>query len=280
MNKLKNLIPWICCLAILLISSVIFVYQQQNCLNQNSKINITSAPEQTKTAEPTVIVKETVEADGQEFIFTQTCDGQKLFFTQLNKLPYCIGENNVLITDQDGNQKTLVTVQSTSIDDAPLLTQVARVRAIGKNNDKILFGFMVLECTLTDDTCGVGIPWNNINYVYNPFDQKLSVIKYYPGTGTPIWNQFGTKALFPVVQVGGAGCESGSPIGYNLETDTVDKLTKETACEFSRGAADVEGNPMPEWGTLYWSGTENGKETFTTTILNPDGTWKEITGSF
>jgi len=201
-------------------------------------------------------------------------------FSEFSSIPFCIGENELVVTDATGKQTLINSSISKSINDAPLLENITWVpiNEGGKNpTGTILIEYGVVPCTLSEDSCGVGSTQNNVAFALDIATKTARVLENYPEFGTVIWNNAGAKAIFPVVQVGGAGCDSEPIVGYDLTTDEQKILTTEFACEFTYGnATDVEGNPEPEWGPTFWT----SDSTFTSTILGTDNVWKQIEGTF
>lgn len=194
---------------------------------------------------------------------------------------YCVGKNFLSMKDAGAAEIELMSeTASTSTEDAPILTSVTFVSAHkGNLNGTILVEYGVVPCSVSEDGCGVGMASNAATYAVNAATKEVRLIAF-PG-GRPIWNNAGTKAIYPVVQRGGAGCDDGPIVGYDLTTDTSKALTTEVACEFAPGQnpksnTDVEGNPRPSWGPTFWT----SDSTFTTEILGVDGKWTQIDGTF
>ncbi|MEK7620463.1 MAG: hypothetical protein AAB413_04485 [Patescibacteria group bacterium] len=224
-----------------------------------------------------IVREEILDALGTTITLRHTCEGEVRRSTELGKLFYCIGDNELVMTDVEGNERSLVEMTSTSLNDAPILDEVDAI-GLGEQS-KLLFAFAAINCRLLEESCGAGQPHHYINHLYDPSQgSPLASLSNYPKYGTLVWNWLGTKALVPVEQVGGAGCDDGSLVGYDLLADEVVALTDEIGCEFFQGEAkDVTGDEVrAEWGPAYWS----GKDEYTTVLLSQDGTWKEITGTF
>ena len=199
---------------------------------------------------------------------------------------FCVGKNFLSMKDAGAAEIALMSeTVSTSTEDASILTGIefvpsSDVMETGRLNGTILVSYAVMPCSISKDGCGVGNPTNFVTYAVDVATKEVRPIANYPGGGTPIWNDAGTKAIFPVVQVGGAGCEDRPISGYDLTTDASKPLTTEVACEFTskpeRNTARLDGNPLPSWGPVYWT----SDSTFMTTILGIDGKWKQIDGTF
>lgn len=195
---------------------------------------------------------------------------------------YCVGKNVLSMKDSGGAEiaKMSETV-STSAEDAPILESVTWVpghagRKTVSRVGTVLVAYGVAPCSISEDGCGAGMVSNLVTYGVDVATKEVRTL-HYASRGTPVWNDAGTKAIFPVVQVGGAGCEDRPISGYDLTTDTWKVLTTEAACEFSGGpGTDVEGNPLPSWGPTFWT----SNDTFTTEILGVDGKWRQIDGTF
>lgn len=186
---------------------------------------------------------------------------------------YCVGTNRLVAVDATGSDVVLDSRISTSINDAPVLLSAERI----PNTHTILATFLTVPCTFSADDCGVGAGFVGANLAYNSLAHTVRSLKNYPSVGTPVWNNAGTKAIFPVVQIGGAGCDDGALMGYDVENDVAQLVTTEIACEFDYGTAtDVEGNPLPEWGPIFWS----SNNAFIAALLQTDGTWDEVKGEF
>lgn len=196
---------------------------------------------------------------------------------------YCVGKNFLSVKDMAGAEIALVSEStSTSAEDAPILGSVTWVRhyPVGRNignNGMILIEYGIVPCSVSEDACGVGLPANNVTFAMDLPTQGIRPIQNYPESGTPIWNASGTKAIFPVTQRGGAGCDDGPILGYDLLKDETRALTTERACEFDNGPSqDVEGNLFPVWGPTFWT----SNDTFTSVLLGTDGKWRQIDGTF
>ena len=166
---------------------------------------------------------------------------------------------------------------STSLNDAPILDEVDAIGLVNRANCYLHLRLSIVD--FSKRVVNFGQPHHYINHLYDPSQgSPLASLSNYPKYGTLVWNWLGTKALVPVEQVGGAGCDDGSLVGYDLLADEVVALTDEIGCEFFQGEAkDVTGDEVrAEWGPAYWS----GKDEYTTVLLSQDGTWKEITGTF
>lgn len=224
-----------------------------------------------------VVREELVDAFGSRITLQHLCEGTVLQSDLPDHRSYCIGDNELVLVDAQGDERSLVTLTSSSIDDAPILEGV---EVIGYGDStKLLFAFDVIGCRLTEESCGAGMPSHYVNYLYDPSQEPALVpLSNFPQQGRLVWNGIATKALVPVKQVGGAGCDEGTLRGYDLLADETVVLTKESGCEFHRGeATDVTGDTVrAEWGPVYWSGNAE----YSTVILNSDGTWKELIGTF
>ncbi len=188
-------------------------------------------------------------------------------------LVYCVGTNRLVAVDATGSDVVLDSRVSMSINDAPVLLGVERI----PGSFTVLATFMAVPCTFSTDDCGVGAGLVGANIAYNSLAHTVRSLKNYPSVGTPVWNNAGTKAVFPVMQIGGAGCDDRAIVGYDLENDIAKNVTTEVACEFDFGnATDVEGNPLPEWGPIFWS----SNNVFIAALLQTDGTWDEVEGEF
>ena len=218
--------------------------------------------------------------------FVHECQGRVLtprpfsYMDEDAEMPsYCVGTNVLSVRNADGTEVAKVAESvSTSAKDAPILGDVSWVPARGGNmNGTVLVEFGHNDCSVTEDDCGVGSPTNNVTYALSLATNEVRAIENYPGRGTPIWNGAGTKAIFPVTQVGGAGCDDGPIVGYDLAADATKALTEEVACEFSNGLSfDINGDAFPVWGPTFWTSDSE----FTTILLDVNGTWKQIDGKF
>lgn len=223
-------------------------------------------------------------SQSQALTFVQKCQGEvKIaehvqgsgFGTDAGSA-YCIGDNALMVNNAAGEEiVTVETSTSTNVEDAPVLRQITLVGTPKKGTMLIEYG--VFPCTLSGDECGVG-GWNiQVTYAYDIQSATVRSIMHYPKFGEPFWNNSETKAIFPVVQIGGAGCDDRPLVGYDLLNDTTKTLTTEVGCEFDHGnASDVEGNPLPEWGPVIWT----GDDTFTAILLGTDNVWKQINGTY
>lgn len=194
---------------------------------------------------------------------------------------YCVGKNFLSMKDAGAAEIALMSeMTSTSTEDAPILTSVTFISAHkGNLNGTLLVEYGVVPCSISEDGCGVGMVSNADTYAVNAATKEVRIIAF-PG-GRPIWNNAGTKAIYPVVQRGGAGCDDGPISGYDLTTDSSKALTTEVACELAPGQnpksnTDVEGNLRPSWGPTFWT----SDSTFTASILGIDGKWRQIDGAF
>jgi hypothetical protein len=232
------------------------------------------------------VLYEVSEGTGDDrYILSHRCEGTEVRAEKIwgggnkNYSTWCNGNNELVIVLPDKTETIVTTIAADSPKNAVSLSDVSYVRG----SSTVLFSFLHEDCMFEEETCGVGLSDSTVSYAFqisgsNGAQIVVRPIKHFPVYGTPIWNDAGTKALFPFTQVGGAGCDDGPIDGYDLVTDTSISLTTETACLFEeRGqATDVESNPMPEWGPLKWV----GNDAFTTVIYQTDGTWKAINGTF
>lgn len=190
---------------------------------------------------------------------------------------YCVGTNQLVYVDTLGNETVLSETVSTSADDAPMIYNITHLRGTESKNT-YLISYGAIPCSYVDDECGVGMASNYVNMAFDTATETLRTLVHYPEFGEALWNSEGTKAIFPVTQVGGAGCDDEQIVGYNLETDETVVLTERAACaeETLGSSTDVEGNPLPAWGPVIWT----SPTTFTTTILETNGTWTTVNGTF
>lgn len=266
-------------IAVALIGGGVYFWQTQSSTEVSRASGVTTTEPESGSLlyEKQVVREESVDAFGSRITLNHLCEGTVLLSGEPSNRSYCIGNNELIMVNTQGEEQSLVTMVSSSIDDAPVLEEV---ETIGYGDSiKLLFAFDVIGCSLTQESCGAGMPSHYVNYLYDP-SQKSSLISLsnYPEHGRLVWNGTATKALVPVKQVGGAGCDYSVLNGYDLLADKKTVLTKESGCEFQKGeATDVTGDTVrAEWGPAYWSGNKE----YTTVILNTDGTWKEIIGTF
>lgn len=238
-----------------------------------------TTPSSHKTNGYETIATRSLLSGSNRITFTHRCNGTIEPFTPVpggaardtELTSYCLGSNQLVATTATGTETIIQSSNSTSAENAPIFESATRV---GNN---ILIEYGVFPCTYSEDSCGAGLPSNNNTYVYSTSTNTARALTQYPDHGQAIWNTSGTKALFPVVQVGGAGCDRHTIVGYNLTTDTASNVTTEEACPFQQGEAeDVSGNPEPEWGPIEWT----SDTTFTALRMTTDGEWHTIQGTF
>lgn len=220
---------------------------------------------------------------GNVWVLSHRCDGTEVAAVPVpgggtNYDAWCDGTNRLVIVAPDGRELDADSTDADSPETAVELSDVSYV----PGSSTILFSFQHLPCSFEEASCGVGLPTNPYNYAFKAFvlddlATNLRTISHFPERGTAIWNAAGTKAIFPVEQVGGAGCDEGPIVGYDLAEDRAFPATEETACQFQANgtATDVEGNPVPEWGPVKWTGDNS----FASVVYETDGTWNAIEGT-
>ena len=206
------------------------------------------------------------------------------YFSGQASVPYCVGSNRLIATDTVKTSYILATSVSSSAEDAPIFLSTEYVPVLSTESlslnarrGTVILRYGVTACSYIDNGCGVGMTSDVSVYAFDIATKETRVLVQYPRLGEAVWNRSGTKALFPVVQVGGAGCDDGPIVGYDLLEDTSEPVTDETACEFEDGiGSDVEGNPLPEWGPVFWT----SDDAFTAVLLQVDGTVKQVSETF
>ncbi|MEY4723740.1 MAG: hypothetical protein RLZZ324_1253 [Candidatus Parcubacteria bacterium] len=224
--------------------------------------------------------------DGHEVGITHRCKGavkRSTAFGDARDASYCIGTNILEFTDAAGKRTDIESSVSTGPKDAPILLDVAIAAPPHPPYDEgartVLVSYGVIPCTFTEDDCGVGMDWNHVTLAVDGATGSVRHIKNYPAFGYAVWNGAGTKAFFPAVQVGGAGCDMGRIVGYDLLTDAAKDLTKESACPFDGDAAfEITGKfKEPQWGPIIWG---SHGDTITAALLGIDGKWRTVEGSY
>lgn len=206
------------------------------------------------------------------------------YFSGQASVPYCVGSNRLIATDAANTSYIIATSVSSSAEDAPIFLSAEYVPVVNTETlslsarkGTIILRYGVTACSYVDDGCGVGAMSGASVYAFDIATKESQVLVRYPSIGEAVWNSSGTKALFPVVQIGGAGCDDGPIVGYNLLQDSLVPVTDETACVFDDGiGSDVEGNPLPEWGPVFWT----SDDTFTAVLLDIDGSVQKISETF
>jgi len=281
-SRFARAIPLVLIFAVLsaLILATIVLRQQQQLATRTSTPPVSSEPVDHVATHFEIIETETDAV--WNVTLNHRCRGEVKYVEPQNagtddaaKIPYCLGTNTLSVsTGETSEEEPIIDTRvSTSANDAPTLARIDRIRS----QKTLLITYDAIPCTFSDDSCGVGVGYVGANIAYNVATKTSRILANMPGIGTPVWNTSGTKALFPVVQVGGAGCDDGPIVGYDLLEDTSGPVTDDAACEFEDGiGSDVEGNPLPEWGPVFWT----SDDTFTAILLQTDGTVKQIVATF
>ena len=240
------------------------------------------------TSEPSgkVIYWMNINSNNQKYKFEHYCDGfVKLYKNDANHSGlapsdstyyYCIGRNQLFL-NLDGKLSMIKDEIVSDAKDALLFTDIKRL-----SSGVVLISYSANAC-VTVNNCGVGMPSNYVTIAFNLADNTFREIKKYPSRGEAIWNRSGTKAVFYPETCGGAGCDEGSIVGYNLESDESKDVSSEKAaydsyncgngknCWADCGSPDSNGC-LSVWDNLYWLDDDK----VSATIISPNGEKQEI----
>ncbi|MFA5855292.1 MAG: hypothetical protein WC846_03360 [Candidatus Gracilibacteria bacterium] len=266
----------------------VFSYNQYLTIN-NLKNETASFQEQTNARQGQLIAAKTLSWNGQIFTLEHMCAGTVKISQEKNtgydNATYCMGNNRLQLSDQNG-QITVIDTSDISTDaDAPFMESAYLIPS--NEEGIVLVSYGSNDC-FTIGNCGVG---------YSPFrefaiklsDRSSRILENIPTSNETrlVWNSTGTKALAATTTCGGAGCGISPIRGYDLATDTVKTITTEEAAygDQSHYSSDpknyfeVDGTILPVWGYLS-SSTWTSETEITVTMYLTDGTKKEVSGSF
>ena len=195
---------------------------------------------------------------------------------------YCVGDNQLSVRGEDGEETIILSGISQDAANAPMLFGADLINVPSDANGTVLITYMPDPCATPGSVCGVGGPYNLENFAYSLRDGSLKPLKHYPGTGAPTWNAGigGMKAIFIPDTCGGDGCVAAPLTGYNLDTDTASPLTSlGLAAGYTDGSTvqSANGTLLPVWQPLvHWKSDVD----FTVQVRQPDGTLKTVAGKF
>jgi len=228
-----------------------------------------------------------IHSDGMaDFLMLEhVCDGQiipPLYFPELSDAQqptnsYCLGTNILRITERNSNESIIVDTRiATDPETAPLL-QNTELLETENDQDRAVFVSYTPETCSTLGNCGAGMIIGEITGVYMLTNGSYRTLSEFPKSGTPIWNPEATKAVLYPESRGGAGYAQGPLMGYDLENDIQSAVTEVEAAwdEDGKTPFDVTGDELPAWTNFTWIDNDN----FTATIINPDGSQLEISGT-
>lgn len=256
------------------------ISQTQQPTPSNSQ-NMSSSESFVVPQNAVIANQKTVNWNGQTYTITQYCQGtvqnQKIevdsTYSGQMSASFCIG-NNILVF---GYNNTQVKIDETKVDSNDKALGLDFALNDGKpfvtKNGDLLLEYSVDSC-LTIGDCGVGQPVI-VNLDISLNNGSARKLNNFPESwsGEPIWNSSQTRAVFLPVS-GGAGCDMGPIVGYDLQKDQTISSTQ-SACGSPTGT-DVQGNPENGWANLHW----NNDSQASATLNSPNGKTQAVTLEF
>lgn len=194
---------------------------------------------------------------------------------------YCVGTFHLVLRQTGKNDVVLDTGVVGSPELSPILSGAKFVELLGKDDsgftteaNRLFISFASNAC-LTAGDCGVGMPENYVRYVVNLGTGEVLRPRNYPERGELIWNSDYSRAVFIQQNCGGAGCSAAPLQGYDLALDGTRSITTEMAAQ-EVGAKDVQGNALPYWTDVRWSGPSD----IHAIIISPSGARQTVTVPF
>lgn len=281
------------------------IYLQEDSSNDQKVENDLSSPTASSDIEKTPAIDNSVPSgkviywmyvtwNQKKYKFEHYCDGSvKLYKNDSNKSGvvspdetyyYCIGRNQLFL-NLEGELSLIKDEIISEAKDAPLFTDVKKLLP----SSTVLISYSPNACITVND-CGIGMPTNYETIAFDLTDKTFRDIKNYPENGNAIWNKSGTKAVFYPETCGGAGCDEGAIIGYDLATDESKNISSEKAAydssECGNGkncwancgspASGTSGECLSVWDNLHW--LDDNK--VSATIISPSGDKQEILLTF
>lgn len=248
----------------------------------------TSAVTTSTQAEGFVVLNQfSVPWNGMQYLFIHRCLGEvKLGTGDSSMREYCVGDNQLSLRTEDGEESIIQSGFSQDVTNAPMLFGAESINVNSDAKGTVLLSYQPDPCAPPKGECGAGSAYNYVNFAYGLQDGSLQPLKNYPGTGWPTWNAGigGTRAIFIPDTCGGAGCDLGPLTEYDLSTDTAQPLSSlgqaggvEVRAE-QLNAMDANSQSLPTWvnGSIHWKNDVD----FTIQIRQPDGSLKTVAGKF
>jgi hypothetical protein len=230
--------------------------------NHNSE-NTTTTQNSTVSGGKQIVNQKNATWNGQKYTITQYCEGsvrdEKIevngTYSGQMSAPFCIG-TNTLTLEHNGIE---IKINEQKVDSVERALGLDFALGNGKpfitKNGDLLMEYAADAC-LTNSDCGVGQPtYVNLDISLNK--DSARELNNFPEAwfGDPIWNPAQTRAVFYPV-TGGAGCDTGPIIGYDLLKDKM-VTTSQTACgalgDGELTGTDTSGNTKENgWTNLHW----------------------------
>lgn len=220
----------------------------------------------------TVVAQRTIKTNAGLLTFIHSCQG-KIDALDDQALPFCVGENKLSFTKDDGKPLEVLKSASSSAAESPVLMDL---QLLASGN--VLVSYAADPCE-TADQCGAGQPYNHVTAVVDAATGEHRALENYPGRGWAHWNAIGTKAVFVPDTCTAEGCTAELLHGYDLAKDTFAPVgteadagvgTMETVGEggVRPEYVDADGNPLAVWSANPVEWKDNDSFTAHLTVQN------------